>query len=205
MKNRFISLLLVIVAVAVVSFLGSSFVSSGWTTSRAALTSSILTVIKNGGDLRAVKQVYTNRERNSETFYIAIMDKGLSVNGKVSDRYYKYDVPLSTVLEDIRTIFFLSPNKDTSLLAKLDGIITEYNNTDPFDKLKQGQRDHFENVRIKLPSHYELIKSDMNKISDELVHQNALVNEYLKDSTRSFWVSILALILSLAVGLYQLH
>ena len=49
-----------------------------------------------------------------------------------------------------------------------------------------------------------MIQNEVDKLATELESKNALVNKYLKQSSKSFWVSIMALIFSLCIGIYQI-
>lgn len=80
----------------------------------------------------------------------------------------------------------------------------EHEEINPFDKLLVGQKDYFENLRIKTGSDYKNISNDVNNLADELHQKNLLVDEYLSDSKMSFWISIFAVFLSLAIGGYQI-
>lgn len=46
--------------------------------------------------------------------------------------------------------------------------------------------------------------NDVNNLADELHVKNMLVDEYLGDSKMSFWISIIAVVLSLLIGAYQI-
>jgi hypothetical protein len=106
---------------------------------------------------------------------------------------------LSVVLEDIRTDLFL-PSADKSLLPKLDAIIAEHSQTNPFDALEAFQRDQFERLREKLGEHYTSVQAEVTRISDELRQKNLLTEQYLRSSNISFWVSVIGLAFSLAIG-----
>jgi len=112
------------------------------------------------------------------------------------------DVPLSVVLSDIRVNAFREGKKD--LLPTIEPIIREYDEVNPFDKLQVGQKDYFENIRIKSGEKYPDIVNDINNLVDELHEKNMLVDEYLGDSKMSFWISIIAVALSLLIGGYQI-
>ncbi|TCN79611.1 hypothetical protein [Shewanella fodinae] len=118
------------------------------------------------------------------------------------ENYYRDGIALSIVLDDVRLQAYRA--RDKSLLPKLEPIIHEYEETNPFDKLQTGQKDYFENIRIKIGDEYPKISNDVNNLSDELFNQNQLVSEYLSDSKMSFWISVTALCLSLLIGGYQI-
>ncbi len=152
----------------------------------------ISSIISNGGDLRAIKQALENQPKTS-TLNLMLSSK---------EAYYPKGIALSYVLEDIRLEAFRA--NSTELLPKLDLIMQEHDEVNPFDKLQVGQKDYFENLRIKTGSDYTKISNDVNKLADELHQKNLLVDEYLSDSKMSFWISIFAVFLSLAIGGYQI-
>ncbi|MBI5848749.1 MAG: hypothetical protein HZB31_12555 [Nitrospirae bacterium] len=158
-------------------------------------------VIMQNGDLKAVKQLYANREIERYT----ILDR---LSGRSS--YYDSDVPLSVILEDLRLGLFEtrpawkdSPKDFNILLERVDSIIKEYIQTNPFDSLEDIQKDYFENIRLKLSAQYPLVQTEVNKIADELRNKNILVARYLKDSTRSYWISIIAFAVSTLIAFIQ--
>jgi phosphate/sulfate permease len=156
------------------------------------LQKDISTIALNGGDLDAIKQ--SLRSQPTVSGWKAVFSD--------KSKYYGVDVPLSIVLNDIRVNAFREGKKD--LLPVIEPIIIEYEEVNPFDKLQVGQKDYFENIRIKASGAYPNIVSDVNNIADELHEKNMLVEEYLSDSKMSFWISIIAVILSLLIGGYQI-
>lgn len=150
-------------------------------------------IISNGGDLRAVKRALENRPNVN----------GFKVIFSSGELYYPGSVALSYVLEDVRLEAFR--DKELDIIPRLEEIISEHEERNPFDKLQVGQKDYFESVRIKTGEEYKNISNDVNNIADELHNKNQLVDEYLVDSKTSFWVSILAVILSLMIGGYQIY
>ena len=159
---------------------------------KAALQEDIQTIVSNGGDLEAIKQ--SLRTQTTVSSMKAIFSN--------KSDYYREDVPLSVVLSDIRVNAFREGKKD--FLPTLEPIIREYEEVNPFDKLQVGQKDYFENIRIKSGEKYPDIVNDVNNLADELHEKNMLVDEYLGDSKMSFWISIIAVVLSLLIGGYQI-
>lgn len=159
---------------------------------KTVLQSDIETIILNGGDLESIKQALRTQPTVNSLKVIF---------SKKSD-YYNVDIPLSIVLSDIRVNAFRNSKKD--ILPIIEPIINEYEEINPFDKLQVGQKDYFENIRIKTGDIYSNIVNDVNNLADELHEKNILVDEYLGDSKMSFWISILAVILSLLIGGYQI-
>ncbi len=175
-----------------ISFVG--FFSNESYISKSDIQNTIITAMKNEADLRAIEHIYLNREK---------VDKSLFKAFKSDANLYPYNTPFSTILEGIRTDMFLE-NGDKSLLKKVDILIEQHLHTNPFDRLEPIQRDYFENIKIKLDDKYPDVIIEVNKIADELHSKNTLVDEYLKDSNTSFWVSVFALIFSVVVSSYQI-
>lgn len=175
----------------------NEFISKNNYISKAILHENIIKAINNGADLRSVKQVYINRESQPLSY--------LSFS-KSENNYYSIDVPLSIVLEDVRANLYLKDKSPDSLIVnKLDNIIGEHSQVNPFDKLNNLQKESFQNIRQKLGGSFPSINSELNRITDELYNKNILVEEYLKDSRTSFWVSICGLFISIIIGLYQIY
>ena len=158
---------------------------------KTALKDPIVAALNNGADLRAVKQIYNNRTPTIEFTF------------PTAGTHYAISVPLSVVLEDIRADLFL-PSADKTLLPKLDAIIAEYSQTNPFDALEAFQRDQFERLREKLGERYISVQAEVIRISDELRQKNLLTDQYLRSSNISFWVSVTGLAFSLAIGGIQI-
>jgi len=177
-----------------VSLFMSLYFANNDFTSKEKIQKSIITAITNEADLRAIKQIYLNREKTS---------RGVTQIFKAEENLYSYGVPLSMVLEDIRTNMYLTKT-NIGLLDKVDSLIELHTHINPFDKLEPAQRDYFENIKIKLKADYSDVIPEVNKIANELHNKNSLVDEYLKDSKTSFWVSVFALLFSIVVSGYQL-
>jgi hypothetical protein len=196
-----------------ISIISSILGSGDLYVERSYIKSEIFSAINNGGDLRAAKNIYENRRYLERGFFSVFSS---------DDEYYGYSVTMSKILEDVRSDYFLkeiedanryrsySENEyirksDADSISKIDRIIEEYEQLNPFEGLEAAQKDNFENVRIKLGDKYALISGDMEKLSSDLRGRNELVGQYLKDSTISFWVSIVALFFSLVVSAYQIY
>jgi hypothetical protein len=74
----------------------------------------------------------------------------------------------------------------------------------PFDNLEENQKYHFQNIQEKLDTTYEKISPDINKIADDLKDKNELVAKYLNQSDSSYTISIVAIVLTLFLGLFQI-
>lgn len=158
----------------------------------------ISVAIKNGADLNAIKQIYKNRNMMRQNIFSNITDK---------KNVYSYEIVLSEILADIRANQYLMTKEgvDTVFIKSVDALIKDYNYSDPFDKLENIQKEYFNNIRMKSVSNYYLIENDLSKLADELYNKNNLVNQYLRDSNLSFWLSISALIFSFIMSSYQLY
>lgn len=161
---------------------------------KSELQGSIVTALRNEADLRTLEHIYSNREKINKDLFQAF---------KSDSNIYPYNIPFSTILEDIRTSMFMKGGEKL-LLKKVDSIIEQHLHTNPFDRLEPIQRDYFENIKIKLDAKYPDVIIEVNKIADELHGKNTLVDKYLKDSSTSFWVSVIALMFSILVSSYQI-
>ncbi|HCJ4668944.1 hypothetical protein [Vibrio parahaemolyticus] len=179
-----------------VVFLVNSFVFGGKYVEKEKIQIELQTLINNGAGLRAIKFHYDNRASTKRDIIFALkQDKEL---------YYPYTVTLSDILEELRTQQFKQGKPDVDSLQKLDQIIDEYSASNPYDKLEAGQRDLFENIRVKLGDEYSNVASDINKLTDELSNKNKLVNEYLSDSQTSLVVSIVSAFIAVILSLVQM-
>lgn len=149
-------------------------------------------VINNGGGLSVLKHAVSNFPLASE---FAVLFSSL-------DEYYSPRTPLAVILNDLRLEAFKTDDKSIRLL--LDALISEYEEVNPFEGLPVGQKDRFENVRVKAGDDYLRISGDVNSIAEELRQKNLLVEDYLSDSKMSFWISIIAVVISLGIGGYQI-
>lgn len=180
---------------------------------KAIIQNQLITVIRNGGNLNDVKDVYRKR-----------VLKNLSVIKSFDEEdYYNENVPLSEVLSDLRIKYFLekeqrrysrktyvikdsiSVDADSLYFSLLNRIIDEYNKKNPFDKLEPNQRDILNNIQQKLDTGYVKISGDVSKIVDEMYNKNQLVTKYLDKSDTSFRISIIALIVTIALSFYQIY
>lgn len=154
--------------------------------------SDLTTIVKNGGDLKAIRQALSSQPLVS-SLKLILMSKS---------SHYDSSTPLSSVLADLRVNSFR--NGESEFLPLIERVISEYEQVNPFDKLLGNQKYYFENIRIKSGDGYIQISSDINNIADEMHQKNLLVEEYLGDSKMSFWISIIAVVLSLLIGGYQI-
>lgn len=161
------------------------------------IKSSMQITIENGGELSSVKHIYDRRE-NKEIFIDLL-------TGRKSN-YYAEDYPLSDILKDLLVDYYKHPeSSDSTYLIALKEIIAENDRKNPFDILEENQKYNFQNIQEKLDSTYEIISPDIIKIADELNNKNQLVNRYLNKSESSFTISIIALVISIILGLIQLY
>lgn len=151
-------------------------------------------VIKNGGDLETIQHIYRQR-----TFVkVNLFTKS------TNDKLYTNATSIVDIFYDIKSQHFASGSIDTPFMNRLNNLIVLQNQRDPFDKLTEGQKTAFENVRFKLDSNYSLVQEDMNSISEEMNDKNQLVESYLGKSNTSYIISLIALALSLLFSIYQI-
>ena len=181
---------------------------------KATIQNQLKTVIKNGGDLDAVKDAYNDRDLKNISFIFSRLE---------TKDYYKEDVPLSVVLNNLRTRYYLEKEQrrysykthvikdsilvdaDSLYLSLLNNIIDEYNKKNPFDKLEPNQRDIFINLQQKLDTGYVKVSGDILKVVDEMYNKNQLVAKYLDDSKTSLRISWIALIVTFILSSYQIY
>lgn len=191
-KSLLLSYFIVVAMLATISgTLSSLLLNEKQIIEKPSLQKTISTLISNDGDLRAVKQALKNSPKNSK-----FLDFGKT------ESHYPHDVALSTVLDDLRVSAYLTGEKN--LVEKIDLIIKEHEEINPFDQLPINQRDYFENIRIKSGDSYSIISNDVNNLVDELYEKNKLVDEYLADSNMSFLISVFGLVLSIIISGYQI-
>ena len=165
--------------------------------SKETIQNKLTVAINNGAPLDAVKNIYFNREK---------IQYGVIKRYFNKDEYYNFNVPLSQILYDLESSYFIHKNITDINISKVSATIKKYSATDQFDSLEVSQKDVFTNIQQKLSTaNYQLIQNNLEKIAIKLTEKNILVNQYLKDSTNSFWISISALIFSAILGLIQLY
>lgn len=153
--------------------------------------------IKNGGELNSVKHIYNTRSIE-EVFFWPFSEK--------RKNYYTDDYPLSGILNDLLVDYLQNTNaKDSLYQRRLCYLIAENEKQNPFDNLEDNQKYSFENIQEKLDSMYTIITPDVLKIAEELNGKNQLVNKYLNKSDISFYISLVALFLTLVLSGYQIY
>lgn len=165
-RSRTSRLYLLMLSISVFSIMFSImmlFLEDGKYIDKNILQKDISLIISNDGDLRAIKQAFANQPKISD-FKMILSSKA---------EYYPKTIALSSVLDDVRVSAFI--NNEKELLPKLESIMNEYEEINPFDKLQIGQKDYFENIRIKTDENYPKIRNDINNLVDELHQKNLLV------------------------------
>ncbi|BAO54458.1 hypothetical protein [Nonlabens marinus] len=154
--------------------------------------------IEANAGLDVVKNIYNNRVVTSPSI--------TDIFNKNSDQSkYPAETPLSEVLYDMKTDYYLNLEKiDTLYLKRLVFVIKTHELINPFDKLDQNQKNDFENLRLKLGINYSAVSADVNRITDQLHNKNQLVDKYLDKSNFSFLISIIALVLTIVLSLIQI-
>lgn len=200
-RNKRKKMLLIILMVSIYSIAISLLLTKESYISKTSIKQKIITAINNNANLIIIKNIYGNRELVKSNFFTKLY-KSYS-----KENYYPYNTPLSQILYDIQSDYYLKSTKAKINIEKIQDIIKNYSIVNPFDSLDSSQKDIFTNIRLKFSekeSIYKLIHNDLEKVAKELSQKNNLVNQYLKDSTNSFWISISALIFSAFIGLLQL-
>jgi hypothetical protein len=151
--------------------------------------------IANGADLSTVKHIL-----KSAPFQSVSILTGALPSTKIAN--YTSEVTVDQILNDLKVLLYTStPDSSGCKISRIDSLIKENNEVNPFEGLNHNQRYFFENVRQKTGNLYSTISGDLNNISSELVRTNQLVNEYLSDATWSFRISIAAIVLSIATAI----
>lgn len=174
-------------------------------------------IIINGGNLDIIKHTYNNRDLKGKNFREDLL-------GIDKDKYYRYDYPLSGILNDLLKKYYIDieekkytrnynknvvikgqiVNQDSLYFHLLNNIISENEKHNPFDKLEENQKYNFETIQQKLDSNYVKIAPDITKIVDEMYNKNQLIAEYLNNSELSLKISIGALIVTILLSMYQI-
>lgn len=162
---------------------------------KESIQNKIITVIKNKTDLNTVQHLYENRQSEKKSFFNIFNS---------NSKYYDMDIILEEILKDIKCSLYMKKDSSDLLIKLVDNIIEEHLQVYPFDKLENHQKELFENIQDKIPEEYSQVQNDIIKISDELYGQNLLVSRYLEKSNLSFWISIIAVVLSLFIGVFQI-
>ena len=159
---------------------------------------SIQLSVKNGAKIDNIKHLYDSRILEKKPLF--------SSKDEFISKYYTENTSLSFILQDLLSDYYTNSKfeKDSIYICKLNMIIKENQETNPFDKLEISQKYNFENIRLKTDSNYVKIQSDIIRITDELDSKNQLVNKYLNKSEISFNLSIIALIITILLSAYQI-
>lgn len=155
--------------------------------------------IRNGGSIDEVRHIFETRQLKEMPLFVNSSD--------FIDSSYRSEVPLSHILADLLVDYYMRnpADNDTLYITRLHEIVEDYNAVHPFDALEEGQKYYLENIRQKLDSNYILIQDDILKLGDELDRKNLLVNKYLEKSELSFWISILAVVITVFLSFWQIR
>lgn len=196
-KRTLVDFVFTLIAVLLGAAVGLSFIVYGGGKSyvkKSDIKNQIINAIENDGNLSVIKNIFENRNKARR--------KLPQIFDDMKD-YYDGEIPLSKVLEDIRSDIYTTEVVKKGILDNLSKIIHEHRERNPFDALEPSQKDYFENIRFKAGPQYVDIRNEVDKLATEMELKNSLVTKYLMQSATSFWLSILALIFALAIGLYQ--
>lgn len=163
------------------------------------LKQNIISSIENNADLEIVKDIFYDK-RYEKSDYVT----NLKYRFYLSNLYYeKKDLTLDVLLKEIRNDLYINnTSKDSNkdyFSKRLELLMQENREKNPFDLLSDIQKEYFENLRIKLKNKntYDDVKNDVENIVSELNEKNRLVNDYLDKSNISYYLSIVALILAI--------
>ena len=153
------------------------------------LKADITQMITNEANLDSLKHYFNNAEKIEWGF----------IYGWSNDKKDYYELPTSVVnvFKDIQSEFYLKTDSSTLDINRVVELIKEHEQRNPFDELSVIQKDQFNNIRIKLGSNYEAVEQEFNKLSNDMKHNNKLINQYLSDSKTSLYVSIASLLFAL--------
>lgn len=197
---RSLKSLCVIIALGLIMFM-IYIINRGFDTysSKRSIQIPMRTVISNGGSIDEVRHIYETRSFKEIPWFVDYSD--------FIDSSYRSDVPLSHMLSDLLVEYYKdnSRNKDTLYIERLKNIVADYNAVHPFDALEEEQKYYLENIRQKLDTNYFLIQDDILKIGDELDRKNLLVSKYLDKSELSFWISIVAVAITILLSWWQIN
>ena len=162
---------------------------------KESLVKPIQSIIKNNGDLGAIKHVFESRKK--EKYSLFRRNKG---------DFYPYETSLDVVLNDLKCDYLSNDpfENDSVYYSRLLYLIQENEYHNPFDNLETVQQYYFENIRVKSADNYSLLQPDVQKIADELLNKNVLVERYLNKSSISFIISIIALCLTIILSIIQI-
>lgn len=165
---------------------------------KEALHSKITLAAKNGASLEDIKQFYLGAKKEKNPTSSDWLENIIIPNMKKDIQgYYSGDVSLLDVLKNTKAELFLKEKIDIELIKIISEKIDEHSQSNPFDRLEQGQKIYFETIKTKLKENYDLIQDDINRVVDELDEKNQLTNKYLSDSTMSYNLSIYAFIIGI--------
>jgi len=165
----------------------------------------ILTLIDNNAGLEDIKHLYNSKDKQPNAFDAI---KYTIEESSSNEYYFKNKDSLDFILRDIKTNLFINKskyiNKFDNFNSKLKLLIKENHEKNPFDVLDENQKEYFINLRIKLTNSnsYDDVKNDIYKIVTELSEKNNTIKEYLADATKSYYISIFALVITILFGLY---
>lgn len=162
---------------------------------KSTIKESISQLIENGGELTEVRYLFKD--------FLSNPTEEFTIFNKNKNESYSLNVTLYDVLMDIKTSYYINGVLDTIFINRLDRIIYANNEINPFDKLSSTQKCFFENLRIKLKDEFINVSSDVNQISNELDYSNQLIDKYLRYSSLSLIVSIIAIFFSVVAFIIQ--
>lgn len=160
---------------------------SNKTKDKQNLQSIIVTSIKNGAHRDTMKNIILT--------YPSLTLKQHIFHNKNS--VYKNSISLEQVLKDINSKNYTSEKFNNDLNLKIVKLLEEEKQSSPIDKLDKNQAHLFQNIKLKLDTEsYSKIELDLLKIIEDLSVKNSLIHKYLNQSDISFYISWVALFIS---------
>jgi len=189
----FVSCLVAIVPLFLSRGSGAPFVE------KAPIQAEILNAIVNNADIDALKLVFATRSHPGN---------GLVPLLRPREFYASSEAHLLSVLNDLKVgvLTRSAPPSDAekALLVRIDQLIVEYTKINPFEGLEENQKRDLSNIARKVsPDEYAMIAEDVGNVVVELRNKNALVSKYLNSSDISLWLSIVALVVTVAGAFWQ--
>ena len=160
----------------------STLLGNAETVAKAPLHQAILSRVENGADLDVVRTAFRNRRRTPYRPFRIYSPRDS----------YNEPLTLGAVLQDIKSDLY-EEQPDEQLVAKLQRLIEQEEQTNPFMKLEPTQRHWFNSLRSKLGDQYVLVKPDVEHIVEALDSANQTIYTYLRYSQESRVVAYVAL------------
>ena len=161
---------------------------------------SIEQAVENKASLNELKIVFSNKSNPTTDIVGPLFNSG---------EYYSIDdISLQKVLEELKvdmlTLKAEEYVKKTELKSLLDNILKEHLRINPFEGLDDNDKKDLGNLSTKLSvESYNLIKPEIDGVTQSLKVKNSLIREYLSSSNLSLYISLAAFIFSILIAVWQ--